>query len=171
MDQQHQVDAYVWGSERILWGNSLSHKYTYKLLMPKVGRDGCLSLQSHKDKSETWLVVKGKVWSLTIKDWKIQTKILNEGDSLSIEAGTIHRLMGLTEGCIVAEASTPDRHAADKSITKDVTRWHCVFGRECSMPPSGEYEKELILAAIKLTEEAIAQAPAPKEDSYQVLYF
>lgn len=169
----YQIDKYVWGEEVILWGYDVSHKYTYKLLKPKVGKEGCLSLQSHKNKSETWLVTKGKVWALYIKDWKVKSQILSEGEVLNLEAGTIHRLMGLTEGCTVAEASTPDLHAADKTLQKDVIRWHCVFGRDCQSSTS-EYDRELIEVAVSFTERAIqairnGQEPLPEE--YQLLYY
>jgi mannose-6-phosphate isomerase-like protein (cupin superfamily) len=168
-----QKDSYVWGSETILWGSSLDHKYTYKLLLPNVGKSGCLSLQSHKYKSETWLVTKGLVWAVVISDWKVTSMVLKEGDFLNLEAGTIHRLMGITEGCTVAEASTPDRHAADKSIKKDVIRWHCVFGREC-VTPTTEFDKELIEVAVSMTDRAIFQidkGQLPTPENYQLTYF
>lgn len=166
-----KIDEYVWGTETIVWGFDPSHKYTFKLLRPHKGRTGCLSLQYHNHKSESWLVTRGVAWCVVIQDWKVTTKVLWPGQVLNLEAGVIHRLMALTEDCEVAEASTLDAHAADKTITKDVIRLHCVHGRECIRPKS-EFEQELVDAAVAMTERAIAaneKGEWPQEESYQLL--
>lgn len=149
------LDSYVWGEEEILYGYKPEHQHTYKLLKPKKGRQGCLSLQYHLHKSETWVVAKGIAWGLTIEGDQIQTHILHPGDHLNLPAGTIHRLMAVTDDCVVAEASTPDRYAADKSVQKDVVRLHCVHGRDCVLPDE-IFKSKLVLSAIHATEAAIA---------------
>ena len=148
------VDSWVWGSERLVWGFDPQHEYTCKILEPKAGRQGCLSLQYHDLKSESWVVLRGIVWALIISNNKLSTRIMRAGDVQNLPAGTIHRLMGLSTDAQVVEASTPDRHAADKSIVKDVKRLHCVFGRPLDAPRS-ELEKSLVAQAMQATEEAI----------------
>lgn len=155
------VDSYVWGEEEILYGFDPSHEYTYKLLKPKKGRQGCLSLQYHRKKSETWLVARGIAWGITIIDDKVETHVLHPGDHLNLEAGTIHRLMAVTDDCIVAESSTPDAYAADKNVEKDVIRLHCVHGRDCVLPDE-VFKSKLVLSAIHATEAAIADIEAGK---------
>lgn len=126
-----QIDRYVWGEEQILCGFDPSHKYTFKLLKPKPGREGCLSLQSHEYKEETWYVVQGTAWGVFIDGDVVYSKVLPKGSAVHIPAGRIHRLVSLAKGTTVAEASTPDAHAADKQAMKDVIRYHCVHGRTC----------------------------------------
>ncbi len=157
-----KVDRLVWGAERIVWGYSTEHQYTYKILEPKVGRVGCLSLQYHLEKSESWLVIRGRVWALVAIGDQVATKIMSVGDAQNLPTGIIHRLMGLTSDCQVAEASTPDRHVADSSIPKDVVRLHCVNGRPVSEPTS-EVMGKVVKRAIELTEEAIAAIEAGRE--------
>jgi len=142
---------YVWGSEAILWGNEVTDKYTMKLLKPNAGRFGCLSLQYHEEKDESWTIMVGEVWALLVIDGLVCTKILKPGDFQNIPAKTIHRLMGLAQHVRVLEASSLDKHAADTNKPKDVTRLDCVFGRE-----SIDYEdQEIVQTCLKYTEEAI----------------
>lgn len=149
------TDKYVWGEEDILFGYQPNHPYTFKLLKPKKGRVGCLSLQYHNQKSETWVVVTGIAWGVTIDDHHIKSYVLRPGEHLTLEAGTIHRLMAITDDTVVAEASTPDAYAADKEVTKDVVRLHCVHGRECQLP-NDVFQCKQVLVAIHLTETAIS---------------
>lgn len=158
---QPKVDKWVWGNEQIAWGFDTSHKYTFKILEPKVGKDGCLSLQYHHEKSETWLVIRGEVWALVVIGDQVATKIMRPGDGQNLPTGVIHRLMGLTPDCQVAEASTPDRHAADKSVPKDVVRLHCVQGREVARPVDERMAK-VTAEAIDITMQAIASIAAGK---------
>lgn len=148
------VDDWIWGTETIIWGFESSHKYTFKVLAPKKGRLGCLSLQYHHEKSESWFQYTGIGWALLIIEDTVCTRLLRPGDIQNIETGTIHRLMGVTDDCRVLEPSTPDKHAADKSVTKDVVRLHCVLGREVS-PARDAKEVSLIEKAVLYTEEAI----------------
>ena len=150
-----KIDSWVWGNEKVIWGYDRSHKYTLKVLEPKVGRAGCLSLQYHLEKSETWIGFRGKAWALAVIGEEVATTILETGSVLPLPAGTIHRLMGVTDDCQIIEPSTPDRHAADKSVTKDVIRLHCVLGRE-AVPPRDDTEAGIVKRCIELTEEAIS---------------
>ena len=128
------IDSYVWGRERILWGYDPQHRYTLKILEPEVGEQGCLSLQYHDQKSESWVVLGGTAWALVVIDGVVCTRVMQPGAVQNLPAGTIHRLMGLSSDVQVLESSTPDRHAADKSVSKDVVRLHCYLGREVSAP-------------------------------------
>ncbi|MCI5065975.1 hypothetical protein MRY87_09650 [bacterium] len=154
-------DEWVWGKERLLWGYSPEHHYTLKILQPKRGREGCLSLQYHHEKSETWFVLSGKVWALIIQSDQVFSRVMSKGDFQNLPTGTVHRLMGLTDDAQVLESSTPDRHAADKTIKKDVIRLHCVLGRECE-PYEYPEKQPLIETAIQVTEETITALEAGK---------
>lgn len=154
MNAGPKIDTWVWGRERIIWGFDPSHQYTFKILEPKVGRDGCMSLQYHDYKSETWLMLRGEIWALFALDGQVCTKIMRPGDGQNIITGVIHRMMGLTGDAQVAEPSTPDRHAADKSAPKDVVRLHCVHGREVVKGRTAE-EQRLVELSIQYSEEAI----------------
>lgn len=154
-DKEMQVDQWAWGTERIIWGFDPSHRYTFKVLEPRRGRPGCLSLQYHHEKSETWFVLRGVAWALVVCDGVVCTRILRAGDIQNLPTGTIHRLMGVSDDVCVLEPSTPDRHAADKSVPKDVVRLHCTLGREVSSPRNAE-EARIVQECIARTEEAIA---------------
>ncbi|MCB0354859.1 MAG: hypothetical protein KDD64_15095 [Bdellovibrionales bacterium] len=151
-----QRDSWHWGTESIFWGFDPSHQYTLKLLQPKKGRDGCLSLQYHHEKSESWVVLEGVAWAFMIVDGQVCTRLLKKGDVQNLPTGIIHRLMGASDDVKILEPSTPDRHASDKSQPKDVVRLHCVFGRECAAARDSA-EEALVERAIVVTEEAILQ--------------
>lgn len=168
-----QIDSWNWGNEIIIWGFDPSHKYTFKILEPKRGREGCLSLQYHHVKSESWLLLRGTAWALVAFDDKVCTRILRPGDIQNLGAGTIHRLMGVSDDVRVAEPSTPDAHAADKTAVKDVVRLHCVFGRPVTAARD-EKERRLIERCIKVTEDAISQiekGKVPEELNRELLNF
>jgi len=148
-------DSWPWGSETILWGFKSDHQYTFKVLEPKQGRAGCLSLQYHHQKSESWFVLRGEVWALVVVDGIVCTRVMRPGDIQNLPTGVIHRLMGISEDAQVLEPSTPDLHAADKSQPKDVVRLHCVLGRDVSAPRTPQ-EGELVRECVKITEDAIA---------------
>ena len=147
---------YPWGKEEILWGFDVSHKYTLKILCPKVGRGGCLSLQEHRYKDESWVVLSGKAWCLYVIEDTLYTRILKTGDNVNLPAGTIHRLMGLTEDCRILETSTLEGNAADEHIIKDTVRYACVYGRPCEkIPDTLPALKLAVKRSIVLTDEAI----------------
>ncbi len=148
------IDEWRWGKEQILWGYEPDHRYTFKVLEPKKGREGCLSLQYHHEKSETWAVFRGTAWAMVVVNGEVCTRLMKAGDVQNLSAGMIHRLMAVSDDVQVLEPSTPDAHAADKNAPKDVVRLHCVFGRECADPRSDE-EKQIVEKCIQVTEDAI----------------
>jgi len=160
-DKPHK-DVWPWGSETILWGFKPDHQYTFKILEPKQGRAGCLSLQYHLKKSESWFVLQGVVWALVVVDKLACTRVMRAGDIQNLPTGTIHRLMGISGDARVIEPSTPDLHAADKSAPKDVVRLHCVLGREVS-PARTTQEGELVKECAQITEDAISAIEAGEQ--------
>lgn len=93
-----------WGEETLY--TPIDSKYTFKKI--KIN-DGCrLSLQSHTDKTETFLLFSGQanlIVGLNIN--QLQTISLKMNHSYNIPIGTIHRLVGI-KNAIVLEASTPE---------------------------------------------------------------
>jgi len=161
IEKSSHVDRWVWGTETILWGFKPDHDYTLKVLEPLVGRPGCLSLQYHNRKTESWITWQGIAWGLLVIEDTVCTRIMRSGDIQAIDRGVIHRLMGLSPDCKVIEPSTPDHHAADKNQPKDVIRLHCVLGRDV-IAPRDAAEAVIVAQAIKITEEAIACVEAGK---------
>lgn len=167
------IDRWTWGNEKLVWGYAPEHQYTFKILEPQRGREGCMSLQYHHRKSETWFVLRGQIWALAVFDGKVCTRIMRPGDYQNLPTGTIHRLMGLSHDVQVLEPSTPDEHAADKSLPKDVVRLHCVFGRPI-VKPRNDAEKALVDDAVRATEEAISaveKGVAPRELNSNLMTF
>ena len=165
------VDVWPWGREQIIWGDEASHRYTLKILEPKKGRAGCLSLQKHDEKSETWVCYRGVAWTLVVVDGVVCTRIMRPGDIQTLDCGVIHRLMGVSDDVQVIEPSTPDAHAADKTAHKDVIRLHCMMGRECA-EPRDEKEAEIVKRCIELSEEAcecIERGETPQEHNAELL--
>ena len=159
------VDSWVWGNERIVWGSDPLHQYTFKILEPKKGQAGCLSLQYHHEKSESWLVLRGQAWVLLISEGTVCTRIMQPGDIQNLPCGVVHRITALTDDAQIAEPSTPDRHAADKSVPKDVVRLHCYHGRAVTAPRNSQ-EAALVATAISYSDqamEAIGRGERPKE--------
>lgn len=166
-----KVDEWVWGREQIIWGFAPTHRYTLKILEPKKGRIGCLSLQYHQDKSESWIVFQGTAWVLVVVEGKVCTRLMRPGDVQNVGAQSLHRLAAVTDDLKVIEPSTPDVHAADKSLPKDVVRLHCVHGRQCALPRD-EVEADLIRESISVTEEALAaieRGEVPGERNLELL--
>lgn len=168
---QPSSDAWAWGSEQIVWGRGASDQYTFKILEPLRGRPGCLSLQYHHEKSETWMVLRGVAWALVVVGDCVCTRVMHPLDIQNLPTGTIHRLMGISEGVRVLEPSTPDRHAADKNVPKDVVRLHCVHGRPAAAPRNSQ-EAQIVKRCIEVTEEAIAaieRGEMPPEYNWETL--
>jgi quercetin dioxygenase-like cupin family protein len=93
-----------WGRE--VWIHN-SDKYCSKLLIfSEVGSHG--SLHYHKLKTESWYVVRGSFkyrWASHMSGI-IDIRILNQGDTVHIPAGTPHQLYALEDTSIISEAST-----------------------------------------------------------------
>ena len=77
-----------WGSYQVLEEGA---HYTVKKLIVNSG--GKLSLQSHKHRSEHWIIAKGE-GVVTIND---EIKILKENETIFIPKGSKHRLANKTD--------------------------------------------------------------------------
>lgn len=164
-------DTWAWGRELLIWGYQPQHHYTFKIIEPRQGRAGCMSLQYHDEKSETWLVLRGEIWALFVVESHVCTRIMRPGDIQNISPTVVHRMCGITNDAQVAEPSTPDVHAADKSRKKDVVRLHCVHGRETA-PPRDAAQGKLIGTCVEYTDEAIRcveQGTLPPEYNLEIL--
>ena len=93
------------------WGEEIIYtpedsKYTFKQL--KIN-DGCrISLQSHTEKVETFVLIEGVADLLMGPDvdhLEIIHMVIKEG--YTIPVGTVHRMVGI-KNCIILEASTPE---------------------------------------------------------------
>ena len=102
-----------WGYE--LWF-AQTDKYVGKLVFVKAGER--LSLQYHKKKDETLLVIRGLI-KITVGD---ETRILPNTESIHIAPETMHRIEAITDALIV-EVSTPE--------VEDVIRIEDDYGRKC----------------------------------------
>ena len=106
-----------WGGERI-W--ALTDRYVGKVITINSGHK--LSLQYHKEKEETILVMIG---SLRLHygetEGTLETKVMTYPDAHHIAPGLIHRFEALTD-CVVIEVSTPE--------LDDVVRLQDDYGRE-----------------------------------------
>lgn len=92
-----------WGSEELLEKNE---KYVVKKL---VMNKGCrCSLQYHEKKTETIYVLSGKL-KITFgnKESNLEDKIYEANEFITIPAGIIHRMEGITDS-VYLEASTPE---------------------------------------------------------------
>lgn len=105
-----------WGSELIIESND---RYTVKKLTMN---SGCqCSLQYHEFKHETIYHLKGKMKFIIGKNKdSLEERIINPGESFSIEPRTIHRMIALTD-IEYLEAST--------SELEDVVRLTDDYGR------------------------------------------
>jgi mannose-6-phosphate isomerase-like protein (cupin superfamily) len=105
-----------WGHE-VVWADAPA--YVGKVLVVREGH--ALSLQYHERKDETLHLLRGRVkfWVGESPDG-LREVPLKEGDSIRLEAGTLHRLEAVTDVEIL-EASSPE--------LEDVVRVEDRYGR------------------------------------------
>lgn len=109
-----------WGYE-LLW--AATDKYAGKLLHVRAGEK--LSRQFHTSKDEWQHVLSGRIIIEIGRGDMRQSATLGPGDGIHIEAGTVHRLIGVTDA-VVLEASTPE--------LGDVVRLEDAYGRVPTAP-------------------------------------
>ena len=91
-----------WGHE-LIWAHT--DRYVGKVLHIRAGE--ALSLQYHREKDETVMVLRGRMrFQVGPAVDKLQDIELGEGESFRIIPGTVHRMIALTDVDIL-EASTP----------------------------------------------------------------
>jgi mannose-6-phosphate isomerase len=120
--ESRRVDK-PWGYE-LIW--ALTETYCGKVLFVKAGHS--LSLQYHVQKDESWLVQSGraKVELGTTEDTELTEAILEPGDTLHYEPGTVHRVTAI-EDTTILEVSTPQ--------LDDVVRIEDAYGRAGTSAP------------------------------------
>lgn len=105
------IDSYVKRIEKP-WGYELHWVPADAPYMGKVlhlNEGGRLSLQVHDAKQESWFIIGGNgavIWE-DAQGTLVET-ILQPGVGYSTKIGQKHRLVGLSGGCDIIEASTPE---------------------------------------------------------------
>jgi len=105
-----------WGHE-LVWAET--EKYVGKIL--HISNGSCLSLQYHSVKDETVMVKSGILTMEIRENDTIKIFKMNQGESLHIKPGLIHRMSAYDGDIEVIEVSTPELH--------DVIRIEDNYGR------------------------------------------
>lgn len=101
---QQQVINKPWGKE-IIYTNPDS-LYTFKQIIINDGHR--LSLQSHTDKSETFVLIEGQANLVIGPDIdNLKTIPMEIKKGYTIPVGTVHRMVGV-KNAVILEASTPE---------------------------------------------------------------
>ena len=98
-----EIKLKPWGRE--IWFAWTPH-YAGKILEIEAGHR--FSLQYHKKKCETQLIIEGKVkFTFGKNSKKLKTKIIQAGEKIDIPSGLIHRIEALQKA-VIFEVSTPE---------------------------------------------------------------
>jgi mannose-6-phosphate isomerase len=88
-----------------------------------------LSWQYHHRRAEIWRVIQGQAGvKRSSNDTEGELEILNMGDSITLQQGERHRLIGLEDHAVIAEIwqHTDENHPSDE---EDIVRLQDDFGR------------------------------------------
>lgn len=114
MEDKYKTIKKPWGRYIIL---EKRRGYWIKKLFIRKGAK--LSLQSHKDRYEIWIVLFGKIEAI-----KGNSRVkLREGEFLKINKKEKHRIIGLNQACILEVAFGKVRE-------RDVVRYQDDYGRK-----------------------------------------
>ena len=105
----------------------ISGKLSPKILVVAPGKR--LSWQYHHRRAEIWRVIQGQVGvKRSPNDTEGELEILNVGDTITLQQGERHRLVGLDEYAVIAEIwqHTDANHPSDED---DIVRLQDDFGR------------------------------------------
>lgn len=109
-------DYRPWG-----WFERLSVGDRFQVKRIHVNPGACLSLQSHQHRSEHWVVVEGCA-KVTVQD---EVKLLNEGQSIYVPIGAIHRLENPGKSpMVLIEIQTGNYFGED-----DIVRYEDIYAR------------------------------------------
>jgi mannose-6-phosphate isomerase-like protein (cupin superfamily) len=103
-----------------------------RALSPKilvVAPEKRLSWQYHHRRAEIWRVIQGQVGvKRSLTDTEGELEILNVGDTITLQQGERHRLIGLDDYAVIAEIwqHTDANHPSDED---DIVRVQDDFGR------------------------------------------
>jgi mannose-6-phosphate isomerase-like protein (cupin superfamily) len=126
---EHQAQAFA---NRYFEGLDVSSLKISGQLSPKiliVARGKRLSWQYHHRRAEIWRVIKGQAGvKRSPNDTEGELEILNVGDTITLQQGERHRLIGLDEYAVIAEIwqHTDADHPSDED---DIVRVQDDFGR------------------------------------------
>ena len=113
-------------------GLDLSTINKCSILSPKiliVAPEKRLSWQYHQRRAEIWCVIQGQVGlKRSANDIESELEILNVGDTITLQQGERHRLVGLDDYAVIAEIwqHTDANHPSDED---DIVRVQDDFGR------------------------------------------
>ena len=113
-------------------GLDLSTIKRSSILSPKiliVAPEKRLSWQYHHRRAEIWRVIQGKVGvKRSNDDTEGELELLNVGDTITLQQGERHRLIGLNDYAVIAEIwqHTDANHPSDED---DIVRLQDDFGR------------------------------------------
>lgn len=94
-----------WGEEIIFTPNNLN--YTFKMLTIK--KNCRISLQSHTEKIETFVLVEGEANLIIGSDIDhLEVIKMTPKRGYTIDINTIHRMEAISEGVVILEGSTPE---------------------------------------------------------------
>jgi mannose-6-phosphate isomerase len=112
-----------WGHE-LIW--AVSESYVGKLLSVNAGHE--LSLQFHREKDESWYILRGRAEVELAGAGKkaSTTEVVTPGAAFRIRPGTVHRVRAL-EDTVILEVSTPH--------LDDVVRLEDSYGRAGTSKP------------------------------------
>lgn len=102
-----------WGGYSIIEKTS-----TYWIKKLFIKKDEEFSLQSHKSRSESWIVLKGKVQAQIGKE----NHILKEGEYIEVKNNEKHRIHGIVDSYIIEVAFGEPKEG-------DITRYEDKYGR------------------------------------------
>lgn len=105
-----------WGHEKIF---AHTDRYVGKIL--HIEPHEALSLQFHRAKDETFMVLRGWIRLEIETDGQLDALRLDEGQSYHVTPGTRHRMIAGEQGCVLCEVSTPE--------LEDVVRLEDRYGR------------------------------------------
>ena len=90
LKSEHVSQAEIFPKDHRPWGwfESLALSDSFQVKLICVKPKGILSLQSHRCRSEHWVVVKGTA-KITIDE---KVKLIGQGQSVHIPVGSIHRM-------------------------------------------------------------------------------
>lgn len=114
-NNRRKFDSRPWG-----WWKSLVLSGSYKVKQIYVAPDGKLSLQTHKFRSEIWLIAQGNGW-VTIGNERLNAE---KGSIFNIKRGEIHRAEGSQNGMYIIELQIGDYLGED-----DIIRLEDIYGR------------------------------------------
>jgi mannose-6-phosphate isomerase len=126
-EEQAQAFAYRYFEGLEVSSLKISDKLSPKILV--VAPQKRLSWQYHHRRAEIWRVIQGQAGiKRSLNDTEGELEILNVGDTITLQQGERHRLIGLEDYAVIAEIwqHTDVNHPSDED---DIVRVQDDFGR------------------------------------------